>query len=174
MNQLSKEDYLRLLEQYANDQYGNEDPILNIDDFQDAWIPAESPAKERMITANAYGSIDLTNVKKEKIIEALYKCTNLKIGNFLIKITRYSGQPDKNNQGPDLTMDVSIWEDKFKTPSGNPCKMTYRVNFKKDTRFDTRPWAKLFGNGSASKVPNETVIDIIRWMQALNRMTAFL
>lgn len=66
-------------------------------------------------------------------------------------------------------------ERRFRTPSGNPCNMDYRINLHKDNRFTNRPWLNEFGpQGEADDVPIETVVDIIRWLQALKRMNAFL
>lgn len=176
---ISKEEYLQLIEQYANEQYGGEQDLSDTYDIsEDAWMPAESPNKENMLRAlnsNRSGSADLTNVRKDKIQEALYKCTNIKVDSFLVRIERYSGEPDKFGKGVNLTMDISIWEERYKTPSGNPCRLTCRMNLHKDDRFENRPWLHQFSQaGTACDIPVETVVDIIKWMQAIKRMSAFL
>lgn len=174
MNPISKEEYIALLEQLADEQYGDDStPELTIQ--EESWIPAEPYAKERMKAASVNGTIDVTKFRKDKIQEALYKCVNIKIGIFLIRIEGYHGYPDKLGKGTNLTMDIAIWEEKYTTPTGNPCKMTYRVDFFKDNRFYNRPWLNYFNTyGKAHNMPVETVVEVIRWLQAIKRMTAFL
>jgi hypothetical protein len=180
MNNVSKEEYLRLIEEYVNDQYGDNDgdeTTLDVGAFEGGWIPADPPAKERMKNALGGGSscIDLTTAKKDKISDALYKYHNIKVGEFIIRIEEYHGRPGKTGKTVNLTMDVSVWEEVYRTPSGTPCKMTYRKNFHQDNKFDKRPWLNYFSNsGDAHNIPADTVVDVIRWMQALKRMTAFL
>lgn len=173
MNSISKEEYLKLLEEISNHQYDDEeDDVPNVED--DSWIWAESPAKDRMMRLNHHGVIDVTKFRKEKIRDALYKCTNIQVGSFMIRISTYHGYPDKLGKGTDLTMDIETWEKRYKTPSGNPCNMDFRVDLSDDNRFTGRPWLLLFKGSSARKIPVETVVEIIRWMQAIKRMTAFL
>lgn len=184
MSTITKEEYLQLIEQYANDQYGDrydteEGAPYELGAFiQEHWLPAESEAKEKMLVArnrNENGCIDLTTVKKDKLHDALYKYTNVKVSEFIIRIEEYHGKPGKTGKTVNLTMDIAVWEEVYRTPSGAPCKMTYRKNFHQDNRFDKRPWLNYFNNsGEAHNIPTETVVEVIRWMQALKRMTAFL
>lgn len=166
MSNWSKDEYLRLLELYATEQYGSDNPIEDLD----AWIPAEAPIKEKM-KSSFNGCIDLTNCKRENIQDALYRNSNIKIGNFLIRITKHSGYiEDKVN----LTMDISVWEDKQIVSNKRPCKIACKVNFAQDSRFETRPWTNSFRSGIGTKIPAETVVDVVKWLQAITRMTAFL
>lgn len=174
---ISKEEYQKILEEIYNEQYNDEPETDLIPD--DSWIPAESSAKEAMLRAtnNKHGIIDVTKFRKEKIQDALYKCMNIQVGGFLIRIDSYNGEPGKLSKGATLSLDIEVWEKRFKTPSGNPCNMDFRMDWSKDNRFFGRPWLKHFGNGNSSSahdVPVETVIEIVRWMQALKRMNAFL
>lgn len=176
MGHVTKEEYLRLVEQYANEQYGS-DVSDEYTISEDAWIPAVSEIKEKMAKAlnSRSGCVDLTSVRKDKIREALYKCSTVKIGAFLIKIDEYWGEPDKYGKGDNLNMDLSIWEERYRTPSGNPCRMTYRMNLHQDSRFTARPWLPLFNkSGTAYQVPVDTVVEIVKWMQAIKKMSAFL
>jgi len=176
MTSISKEEYLKLLEELTDQQYdSDEDEPLNPPD--EAWIWADPPAKEKIRIHNHHGVVDVTKCRKDSIQEALYKCMNIKVGDFLIKIERYHGYPDKFGKGVDLTMDIEVWEKKYKTPSGNPCNMDFRMDWSKDNRFFGRKWLQWFDNGissSAQNVPVDTVVDIIRWMQAIKKMGAFL
>jgi hypothetical protein len=73
-------------------------------------------------------------------------------------------------------MNISIFEMKNTTPiSGAPCKMQYRANFHKDNRFKGKPWLELFSKfGTADNVPTETVVDIIKWLQVIQKIGVFL
>jgi len=74
-----------------------------------------------------------------------------------------------------LTMDITVYQEKYRTPSGAPCKMSYKMDFSQDDRFSNRPWITYFNTqGRAHNIPVETVVEIVRWLQALKRMNAFL
>jgi hypothetical protein len=177
MNAISKEDYLKLLEDLANDQYGYDEQPEDTHVPDEAWIPSESVAKEMIRMKNLHGKIDVTKFRKDKIQDALYKCMNIQVGDFLIKIESYHGHPDKFGKGVNLTMDIEVWEKRYQTPTGRPCNMDFRIDWSRDNRFFGRKWLDYFGGGTNSSginVPVETVVEIVRWMQALKRMTAFL
>jgi hypothetical protein len=178
---ISPFDYLKLLQDLeGSDSDYQEDDDVSVPD--ESWIWGESPLKEKMLGPRN-GAIDVTKYKKESIKEALYKSTNLQVGDFTLKIERYNGRPGRfESIKPiqiDLSMNIAIWERKYKTPTGNPCKMDYRLDLHKDNRFVNKPWLTFFANsglgtGKAVDVPVDTVVDIIRWLQALKRLTAFL
>jgi hypothetical protein len=178
MTFISKEEYLKLIESAQIDEEDTMDDYSNIP--ESAWIPAESPAKDQMNrarAANSHGVIDVLKYKKEQIKDALYKCINLQVGEFIIHVEEYHGRPNIKKTAPlaELTMDVSIMQERYQTPSGAPCKMAYKMDFFRDNRFATRPWLTYFNsNGAAHNIPVDTVVDIVRWMQALRRMNAFL
>jgi hypothetical protein len=177
MNNISVEDYIKLLEQLTNEEdFGGDDDLT--DNFNaDPWIWADSPAKEKMMKSRnaSSGILDVTKYKKDQILDALYKASAIKCDEFTIKIEAYHGRPSKTNNSDDLTMDIVVWEKKYKTPSGNPCNMDFKKDFFKDNRFTKRPWLSYFNsNGSADDVPAKTVVEIVRWMQGIKRMTAFL
>ena len=176
MTFLNKEEYLKLIEE----AYSNEDDVDNYDIPDSSWMPSESPAKARMERARAasnHGIIDVLKYKKEQIQEALYQHVNLRVGEFLIHIDEYHGLPSIKKMPPhaQLTMDIVIMQEKNRTPSGAPCKMHFKMDFFKDNRFTNKSWISYFtSSGKAHNIPVETVVDIIRWMQALRRMNAFL
>jgi len=176
MTFLSKEEYLRLIESAQKDE--EYDQVDSYDIPSDAWIPSESPNKEKMLrswAASAHGMVDVLNYRKGQIQDAIYKCMNLQVGDFIIHIRRYSGHPkDKQLHGP-LTLDISVMQEKHKTPSGAPCKMSYKFDFFQDNRFTDRPWITYFNSaGYATNVPVEIVIEIVKYMQALRKLSAFL
>lgn len=177
MKYLSKEDYLSLIESAQRDAEGY-DELDNYNISDDAWMPVESPNKakmERARTANAHGMIDVLKYRKEQIRDAIYKYMNLQVGEFTIHIRSYNGHPkDKQLDGP-LVLDIDVMQEKHKTPSGAPCKMSYKFNFFQDNRFANQPWiSKFSSSGKARDIPVETVVEVIRWMQALRRLNSFL
>jgi hypothetical protein len=168
MSSFTNKEYLELCRALAEAQYDSteEDEPVEVE-----YFPYEPPAKKRF-KPNTQGVVDLTNTKSNQIKELLWKCTNLKVGNFKIKISHYTGEPGQN--GPMVSMRLSVWEEKHKTPNGHPCRMDFPVIWSKDTRFTGRPWLKYFTGSSYQAIPIETVVDIIRWFQIVNKLPAFL
>jgi hypothetical protein len=170
MSELTNEEYLALCQKLVDQQY--DDAVDDYDISKMEWIPAESEAKERMIKVNNNGMIDLTHVRSTKIKEEIFKCGNLKVGDFKIIISHYSGVPSQ--EGANLTCNLRFMGHQSKTMNGMPCNMDSFVNIAKDNRFFGRPWLKYFHGSNADNVPIDTVVDIIRWMQAIKKLTAFL
>jgi len=172
MKTMTKEEFLRLVEELTQQQYDDPEPIT---EQEMEWIPADPPAKDRIKLPSETGVIDLTKYKKDKIKDAIYKCSSLKVGHFTIKVTKYHGYPSPKSPGGDLKVDLSFWHEVYKTPSGAPCKMTYRLDVTKDSRFSNRDWLSYCKNSwSAREVPIDTAVEIIRWFQGIIRMIAFL
>lgn len=167
MKTLSQDEYLRLIE-----ELNEEDDYSGLEPF---WMPADPPAKEKIKPPGVGGAIDITNTKKNDIQDIIYKYTSLKVGIFLIQITKYNSQPSKSGKNQDLKMDLSFWHEVYKTPSGAPCKMTYKFDIGSDKRFSNRSWMTYLSDKSNMKeVPVDVVVEIIRWFQGIKRMTAFL
>ncbi len=172
MKSFTNDDFLRLVEELTERQYGLDS---SDEESEHYWMPADALAKDKIKKPGEGGSIDITKIRKEDIQDMLYKHTNFKIGVFLIRITKYHSYPVKNKASTDLKMDLAFWHEVTKTPTGAPCKMTYRFDIGKDNRFSNRSWLSYLTSKAIMKdVPVETVVDIFRWFQALHRMTAFL
>lgn len=169
MKSLTDQEYLQLIQQLVDQQY--DDAIDDYDVGKMEWIPSEPEIKKKLESLNHSGMIDLTHVKSNLLREEIRKCANLKIGAFKITLTHIRPDPIRGSVGYDL----KIRETKNQTPSGQPCNVEYNANLLKDSRFRGRPWLKYFKDGSyASNVPIDTVVDIVRWMQAVKKLTAFL
>lgn len=172
----NRDEYLKILQELVDQQYND----TNTQDIEqeDTWIYAESPLLEKIKKSkpNYHGVIDVTNFKRHKIRDALYDYMQFRVGEFLIKIITYQGESNKKlADDAKTTVNVSLWEKKFTTPSGNPCNMDFKLNILKDNRFHGKPWLLLFNSsGSGYNIPITTMIDIIRWMQAIQKLTAFL
>lgn len=174
MKSLTDAEYLELCLKLVDEQY--DDAIDEYDISKMEWMPAEPEIKSRIPEQNTWGTMDLTNVLSTKLKEEILKFSNLKVGTFKIKISRYNGVPSQ--EGAKLCMDLEVKEAKTHTPNGVPCGpggVEYAIDLYKDTRFKNRPWLKYFNNsGHAHNVPVDTVVEIVRWLQALKKLTAFL
>jgi hypothetical protein len=172
MSSFTNQEYLELCQRLVDQQY--EDLVDETPAIDNEWIPAEPEFKwKKKFKPNVNGSIDMTDTKSNLIRDLLWKCTNIKVGNFKIRISSYTGEPGQH--GALVSMRLEVWEERHKTPNGHPCKIDFPVNWTKDTRFTGRPWLKYFTNGySGGTIPIDTVVDIIRWMQAIKKLTAFL
>ena len=173
MDTLSQEEYLRLIEQLVEQQY---DDLEASEDIE--WIPAESEIVQRLKLPDHNKVLNLTNIKKSEIEEQLLKCRNIRMGSFLIKISRYHGELAilGHNAGEvDIGMDVCIYEEQECMHLNRTSKMTTKLNVCKDTRFDNRPWLKYFNSFKIGQnIPMDTAADIVRWLQAITRMSAFV
>lgn len=158
----------------VDEQYDDAVDDYDIDKME--WIPSEPEIKKNIPQPNTWGTIDLTNVLSTKIKEEILKCANIKVGTFKIRVARFNGVPSQ--EGAKLCMDIEIKEARKTTPNGVPCGpagVEYPADVLKDTRFKGRPWLKYFKDGSyAHNVPVDTVVEIVRWLQALKKLTAFL
>src|ERR1017187_8217485 len=162
-----------MLESLNSDQYDSDDDSCVPENYEEAWIPAVSPEKEKMFRTVRNGQLDITKYRKEQIRDAIYKVVNLTIGEFLIHISEYHGMPVRNKpQEAKLTLDITLYGTKYKTDSGLPCNMQSKLDPKTDNRFTGKPWLEKFSGADADYIPVETVVDIIRWLQALKRMNA--
>lgn len=166
MSNFTKQEYLELCQRLLDEQYSSDDE--SDDTSAIAWIPAESEIKNKMTAVrNAQGFIDLTKMKKEKIKEAIQKCDNFRVHDFTIRINHYNDKSD--------SFSITLYEDKTKTPSGNPCKMTYPVLIEKDSRFNGRSWITYFkGSKYGGNIPTDTLIEIIRFLQIIKKLSAFI
>lgn len=172
MKSFTQDEYLRLIEECAEQEYGDE---TDNPEYEYTWMSDKASYIKSKIKNPTSGTIDLSKIKKESIKDTLFKSTVFKIGTFTIKVTKYHSYPIKNNTNQDLKIDLAFLHDVTKTPSGAPCKMQYKFDIGKDSRFTNRPWLiYLTDNSSMKNVPIEEAVEVIRWFQGLIRMTAFL
>jgi hypothetical protein len=171
MSSLTKEEYLALINELLERQY-EEDKSTSTEP-ENHWIPAEPAIKEKLPFAVRGGILDLSNASKEKIRVLAFQSDTFKVDHFLIRVKR----PPKIPKAPQIksTLTIDVLEEKFRTPSGAPCRIEYKVNFPKDSRFNNFAHvAKFQSNGRAINVSEDVFFDLIRWLQAIKRMTAFL
>ena len=171
MSSFTKEEYLKLCRDLLQDQYGDD----GIEDYikPEAWMPAESDLKQKLSNPNNNGITDLSSSKKDKIIEAIHKCSNVKVFNFIIKITSYHCQKDTN--GPFTSVNITIYETKREKHLGIHKNLLSKINPNKDTRFENRSWLSYFNTfESGINIPIEEIPDIVRWLQAISKLEAFI
>ena len=163
MNNISKEEYLRLLNELLEEDITDDDFI---DSSANHWIPAESPLKNKIPLKIQSGTIDLTKTKKDNIKQYLLKSDTFTVDNYLIKIER-------NLSNDKIT--IEIYEEKFRTPSGAPCKMTYKVDLRKDSRFANCPWLNKLGftGYRLQNTDQDTFIEVIKWLQIAKKLSSF-
>lgn len=144
-------------------------------------IQFEDVLEEDFPSANSsvwtLSGIDILDCPKDQIQEVLYNNTNLKIGEFIVRIEEYHGKPnlDKTPPKAKLTMDIGLWQERYITPSGTHCKMLYKMDLFQDNRFTDRPWITYFNSsGKAHNIPVDVIIDIIKHLQVIQKLSCFL
>lgn len=176
-NIFTEEEYLELVRRLSDGQYDQlDDSDLDspFDPFAQSDLEEHIAAKKaRMLQSMNNGTIDLTKIKRDKILSSLFKHNTIKIYDFMIRITEYHGEPGK--VGANLTVDITLYHDRKKTElSGAPCKITETFSIGKDSRFATRPWLSYFSGPHGRNIPSDVLVEIIRWMQVVKKLPAFL
>ena len=165
----TNQEYLELLQKLVDSQYDDAIEDYNIDDME--WIPSEPEIiKKKKKEVNHNVSIDLTNVKARFIEREVHRYGTLKVGDFKIIIFEFNEDPD--GYQPSCNLKVVVHQSQ--TMNGFPCNMDTDLNITKDDRFQGRPWLKYFSYNRADGVPIDTVVEIVRWMQVIKKLTAFL
>lgn len=167
----TEQEYLDLVTKLADQQYDQLEEDTDLENI--FWDPSEPKIKEKIVASQNTGTLDLTKIKKDKIKELLFKHNHIKIYDFLIRITEYHGEPSKG--GANLTVNITLYHERHKTElSGTPCKMTVPFSIDKDNRFQTRPWISYFVGPYGKEIPTDILIEIIRYMQVVSKLPAFL
>jgi len=161
-NNLTKEEYLKLINEILNQDKDLDD---DIDIPKESWIPSEPEIK--ILIKDLNGSIDFTNSKKSEIKKLLKNQEIIRIGKFMVKLST----TDKDN-----CVDIKIYEKRTVTPTGMPCNMDYTLNVKKDDRFQNCDWKSYFQPFSTEgiDIPREKLPDIIKYIQAVFKLPAFI
>jgi hypothetical protein len=160
---MDNNDYRKLIEEFYQNQYSSEDD--NLSNGQNVWVPdIAGPEKiERLkMIQNTQQVVNATTFSAAEMKQKINDFRNIKIGNFIIKITTIYGP----------TVDVLIYEELVKT---KPANITVKINPNKDSRFQGRSWTSYFNRFNVGKnIPIEEIYNIFRWLQAIYRMPAFL
>lgn len=171
MNKFNDQDYVQLLYKLYNSAYQCEDELDTLDN-SNYYEPIFETVKDfQQPDINSYA--DLTKIPADKIKDFIYKHRNLRIGNFLIQITNYCCSPSNHNYD-NLELTIIIHEE-FNYNSKQDKVLSSKVNVNKDHRFECKSWRNKFNSyriGSSLSI--EDTIDIVRWLQGLNRLSSFL
>lgn len=174
---LSDSEYVDLLRKLSEQQYSEtiEEDDYDVDPLADVYsgFTDEDYApsfKPKRVTPNSSICLDLSKAPLATIKEKLHTTGNISIGPFLIRIKRY----DSSESG--VKLDIDIMEERSRTYAGQVGKMTEKVNMTNDSRFSNKAWAKLFANPMkcGTKLPLDTVAEIIKFLQFVYKNPAFL
>jgi hypothetical protein len=156
----SKEEYLKLIQELLDNQYDNEEE----DNSLFVWLPAESEIKEKIkIKELNNGFIDGTNVKSIEFKKLLTLNGNVRFGLFMIVRT------SKMQCNGSIITNLYIYED-HKANSN----ISSKVDVIKDSRFISRVWKKYFNSYKEGvDIPIDTVVEIARYLQVLQKLAAF-
>lgn len=150
-------------QQYQDSSYSENDNVIP----EEAWIPAESQKKNKPRNE----VVNLTNTKSDKIRDLIGKSDAIKVGEFLIKIIAINYC--KQNTF-DFKIDICIYEEKEYAQNGTPCKILHKLDSTKDIRFSQCKWNLHFNQFKCGKsITQDVMVNIIRWLQALHKLTAF-
>ena len=160
-----KEEYLKFIMDIYNEINDDMEEVLG----DVCWTYSEPPEKTKII--NKLEHIDATNLKINDIKSKINKYNQISIGNFLIHIKQHEYcEINKLN-----LYSFYIYENIFTLPSGRSCNVLTKIDTLKDIRFKARPWLTYFKRDRmAYQVPENTLIDIIRWLQAICKLLAFI
>lgn len=165
-------EYTKLIQDFYNDQYEDNDERTSEQDIIMGQRLVEAAIKKQSFRSPPHnGTTDLTNIKSDKIKENLLLSQNFKVGKFLIKIKKWN-----TAYNLDDGVDISIYEDtKDQTASGKIFATLKKVDVIKDNRFKGRLWISQFDRfQSGNGITYSTLIDIVRWLQAMTKLTCFL
>lgn len=172
MSTLNEQEYWDLCQRLANQQYSDEEDYYEMDPSiipDSVWMPSEPSAKENILP-DYNGVIDFTNAKGSQILNKIHKCRNFQVGSFLIKITKYKGEPGG------IKLDLIIYEeDKKKKDKSKQFNIVNKLDVSKDDRFKTRDWKSYFNSMKmGTNIPLEKITEIMRWLQAIQKMRVYL
>jgi hypothetical protein len=169
MHVFSSDEYVELIQQLSEEHYDTietEEPIS-----EEAWIPSESSNKEKMIRHYQDRMVDVTNTSADKLKEQLLIFKYVKIGNFKAMITKNNYLPIKDIKN---NLCIEVWEEKYKTPNGFDCKIDYPLHIGNDHRFTGSPWKRSFSGNSANNLSLDIIFGVIRFLQVLYKLPAFI
>lgn len=161
---LSKEEYIALVAKLVNQQYGER---FDDDNDEQGEVSGTPDIPNR---PNPNTIVDVTNYKRNDIEPALLMSANLRVNNFIIKIYHYGSTNDGYQ-----CFGLRLYEEAPFVHLNRPCTKTTKIKPDQDNRFDSRSWTNYFnGRDYATEMPLLELMDMIRWLQAVSKMVAFL
>lgn len=159
------EAFLALAQKMTDEQYGEESEYTSFHEVLEDFEYISEPITK---TIDPSSSCDLTKVKRDKIKSALESTGNVVIGNFVLKIHRYQGSFDRAYKEKANEFSISLYEKKSKIHN--------KVHINKDYRFKEAPWLFYFKDPvkGGTGIPTDTLVEIVRWLQAITKMGIFI
>lgn len=153
---MNYDEFLKLIEQCLDKSFEDEET-------EHDYIPYTTPKKSINTLSQLNKITDLTNAKKDKILETITNGGNIKIYDFNIIIKKYTEY--------NLNYTISIYED-----NKNSNKMQSKVDVLSDYRFNECKWKHKFQHNYkiGTGIELETLYDIIKWLQAIKKLTIFM
>lgn len=156
---MNSKEYARLTKEYAEEQYGE-----YLYPYQDEVEKEAEERKERLLKEKVSSRLldlskaDLTTIKSE-----LPTSRFIEIGKFNITVRKYY----TINTQSYINLDIYEYVKENKIAS--------KLNITKDVRFQDREWIKYFKNAlmGGFQIPLETAVQIIRWLQVADKISAF-
>ena len=163
-NIMTEQEYIDLILKYSKDDL-DEEPIVDSINYS---------RPQNNVVRNS-GVVDLTKTNKDKIIQAIIKSSNIRIYEFLIKIDSRILIDVATKKSTNI-YDIVIYEENGKNHFGMPNKLLSKVNPTSDKRFEDREWTKHFNNGikKGMNIDLVTMYDIIKWLQMIKKLSAFV
>jgi len=158
---MNNNDYKKLIEEFYHAQYSSCDKLA---EEQNIWYP-DNRGSEKLDELKSLKEkqliIDATSYSLEEMKNKINSFRNVRIGNFRLQILNINAN----------AMNILIFEEQ-KKKSAN---ITVKVNPNKDSRFLGRSWVTYFNQFNEGKnIPLEEIPNILKWLQIIHRLPAFL
>lgn len=168
MKNYSNQQYLEMLKKLVEEQYSDlsEGALESYIDPQQIIMERKVERIKNNMNNNSSQICDVTNCKRKDIEKKVANCRNFVVGNFSIRVSQVQ------NSG---IVDIDIYENKISTNFAVPSQIQHKLDILKDTRFKTCSWAKYFNHFKrGSNIPQETLVEIIKWLQVASSIGTFL
>jgi len=164
MSKITKEDYLKLLDAVLKEQHIDDLEINQ--EYLDDKEPVKSPIRFNYVESQ--GVIDATDMTRETIDFTWKNQGNIKVGNFLLKVSTFAGDAEH----PYVYFNLYDYErdDKGKV-------ISTKIDMLKDIRFTNVEWKQYCNKQSVHKIiqaPLHIALDTIEWLQKLDKLGAFV
>lgn len=156
-------DYFRLCQDLAERQYDA------LGEF--VWSPGESElalkikSKQTEPKSQIY---DISDLKKAEIKDIIANNKNIKINNFIAKLTNYRYENK-------ICVKISLTLYEFKSYKGIKNLISQKVNPIKDSRFKNEKWASYFDSFEcAEDVDIDELVNILKYIQFIGKHGHFI
>lgn len=162
MKNITKEEYLKLLDAVLKEQ--------QIDDLEvNKEYLNDEPVKKslRFNYVETQGVIDATEMTREAIDFAWKNQGNVKVGNFLLKVTAFV-----ESDNPHIHFNLYDYE---KDEKGKV--IATKIDINKDIRFTNVAWKEYYNKSRITPFMNAPLyitLDVIEWLQKLDKLGAFV